>query len=54
MRAIWDVLETVDRAVLSVLETKDRLLGHKEALLVRAQKKTEHIKPPQPLITFDA
>jgi hypothetical protein len=53
MRGIWDALEMVDRAVFAVLETKDRLLGHKDTLLTRAQKKTEHIKPPQPLITFD-
>jgi|GEM_PF-2009932 len=53
MRAIWDALETVDRAVFAVLERKDRLLGRRETLLARAKQSTEHIKPPQRLITFD-
>jgi len=52
MRALWDVLERVDRAVFSVLGRRDRLLG-REALLVHTQKATADVKPPQRLIQFD-
>jgi len=52
MRALWNALETLDRAVLVTLEKRDRWLG-RGALLERTQKATAEVKPPQRIITFE-
>lgn len=53
MRALWDTLETFDRAVFGLLERSDRLLG-REAVLARSKKATAEVKPPQRIITFES
>jgi len=52
MRPLWDLLETVDRTVIALLDQRDRLLGREE-LLARTKKATADVKPPQRLITLD-
>jgi hypothetical protein len=53
MRALWNALETLDRAVFAVLDRRDRWQG-RETLLVQTQKATADVKPPQRLITFES
>jgi hypothetical protein len=52
MRPLWNLLETFDRTVMSLLDQRDRLLGREE-LLARTKKATAEVKPPQRLITLD-
>jgi hypothetical protein len=53
MRALWNALESFDRAVFAVLERRDRWQG-RESLLAQTQKATADVKPPQRLITFES
>jgi hypothetical protein len=52
MRALWDALETADRLVLGTLDRVDQLLKRKP-LMQRTQDITQHVRPPQRIITFE-
>jgi hypothetical protein len=52
MRVLWDALEAVDRVVFGTFDRVDQLLKRKP-LMQRTQDITQHVRPPQRIITFE-
>lgn len=53
MRALWNTLESLDRAVFTLSEKVEKARG-KATFRKRAEESVEDIRPPQKAIQFDA